>query len=387
MEEHRILEELKIVPLLTKFVRGEDLTILEEKTIEIWLNASSANRTFFEQLQDKEHVARELLKRDAAGATTSSELLKLHGRLKQRQSRYRRITIWTAAASILLFFSLTILLYRYYQSRNVSDEKVDVAMADIDPGKDQATLTFDDGRVIDLDGKTVKIDADGTTYVDGKTVSQASVQYATLTTPRKGQYKTVLADGTQVWLNAESKLKYPTKFTGKERSVELQGEGYFEVTHKPDKPFIVISRDQKLKVLGTKFNINSYDNEPAIITTLVSGSVVLTSKQDDKPVLLKPGQQGKLTAQSSVFTINNVDTEAFTAWTVSDFQFDGTSLKEVFRQLERWYDIDVDFSTIPDTKVVGTINREKKLSSVLHTLEKITDLQFKVTGRRVQIKN
>ncbi|MFS4474604.1 FecR family protein [Chryseobacterium sp. T20] len=260
-------------------------------------------------------------------------------------------------------------------------------MADIDPGKDQATLTFDDGRVIDLDGKTVKIDADGTTYVDGKTVSQASVQYATLTTPRKGQYKTVLADGTQVWLNAESKLKYPTKFTGKERSVELQGEGYFEVTHKPDKPFIVISGDQKLKVLGTKFNINSYDNEPAIITTLVSGSVVLTSKQDDKPVLLQPGQQGKLTAQSSVFTINNVDTEAFTAWTVSDFQFDGTSLKEVFRQLERWYDIDVDFSTIPDTKVVGTINREKKLSSVLHTLEKITDLQFKVTGRRVQIKN
>lgn len=139
------------------------MTVLEEKTIEIWLNESSANRAFFEELQDKDHVARELLKRDAASATTSSELLKLHGVVKKRQSHYKRVIIWTTAAAILLFFSLTILLYRYHQSRNVIDETVNMATADIDPGKDQATLTFDDGQVIDLEGKTVKSDADGVT--------------------------------------------------------------------------------------------------------------------------------------------------------------------------------------------------------------------------------
>ncbi|QQY31776.1 MULTISPECIES: FecR family protein [Chryseobacterium] len=384
MEERRILEELKIVPLLTKFVRGEDMTVLEEKTIEIWLNESSANRAFFEELQDKDHVARELLKRDAASATTSSELLKLHGVVKKRQSHYKRVIIWTTAAAILLFFSLTILLYRYHQSRNVIDETVNMATADIDPGKDQATLTFDDGQVIDLEGKTVKSDADGVTYLNGQAVSPSKMQFATLTTPRKGQYKAILPDGTTVWLNAESKLKYPTKFAGAERLVELEGEGYFEVAHNASRPFIVESKGQRVKVLGTKFNINSYTNEEYTRTTLISGSVELRNLQNELMVRLKPGEQGRFVLGG--IDVKKVDPETFIGWTDNEFQFNGAQLVEVLRQLERWYDIDVDYQNVPNAKVYATISRDKKLTSVLFALGEVTDLNFKMTGRRIEIK-
>lgn len=384
MEEHRITEELTIVPLLTKFVRGEELTALEQKTIEIWLSKSSANRQFFDELSDKERVALELLRFGAADSVSLSELDRLHGRLKKSHSRSRRVMIWTAAAAVLLFLSVTFLVYRYKQDNDVVKQAVTMATSDIDPGKDQATLTFGDGKVISLDGKPVKTDADGITYVDGKTVSQASMQYATLSTPRKGQYKTLLPDGTAVWLNSASKLKYPTQFNGDQRLVELEGEGYFEVAHDRSKPFIVVSGGQKVKVLGTKFNINSYANEPAVLTTLVSGSVELTSAAGGGSVRLKPGEQGKMI--NSGFKVSAVDVESYTAWTSNEFQFKGAPLAEVLRQLERWYDVDVDYKDVPDKKVYGTISRDKKLQSVLYALGEITDLKFNATGRRIEIR-
>lgn len=384
MEEQRILDELKIVPLLTKIVRGEDLTVLEEKTLEVWLSQSSANRAFFEQLKDDEHVARELLKRELAGASTTSELEKLHGVLKKRQSHYKPVVFWTSAAAVFLFFSLTLLLYRYYQSRQSIHETVKMATADIDPGKDQATLTFDDGQVIDLEGKTVKSDANGVTYLDGKALSASKTEFATLATPRKGQYKAVLPDGTTVWLNAESKLKYPTKFAGVERLVELEGEGYFEVTHNASHPFLVESKGQRVKVLGTRFNINSYANEEFTRTTLISGSVELRNLQNEVLVKLKPGEQGRFVLGG--IDVKKVDAESFIGWTENEFQFKGAQLMEVLRQLERWYDIDVDYKNVPNTKVYATISRDKKLTSVLYALEEITDVKFKMTGRRIEIK-
>ncbi|MDR6513685.1 FecR family protein [Chryseobacterium camelliae] len=384
MEEHSITEELTIVPLLTKYVRGEELTALEQKTIEIWLEKSSSNRLFFEELSDKERVAMELLRFGAADSINLSELHRLHGKLKKSHRHLKRVIIWTTAAAVLLFLSVTFLVYKYKQDNDLAKQAVTMATSDIDPGKDQATLTFGDGQVISLDGKAVKTDADGVTYVDGKTVSQGSVQYATLSTPRKGQYKTLLPDGTVVWLNSASKLKYPTQFNGDQRLVELQGEGYFEVAHDRSKPFIVVSGGQKVKVLGTKFNINSYANEPAVLTTLVSGSVELSSNAGGVAVRLKPGEQGKMI--NSGFKVSAVDVESYTAWTSNEFQFKGAPLAEVLRQLERWYDVDVDYKDVPDKKVYGTISRDKKLQSVLYALGEITDLKFNATGRRIEIR-
>ncbi len=385
MEEQRILEELKIVPLLTKIVRGEDLTVLEEKTVDVWLSQSSSNRAFFEQLKDKEHVARELLKRDAVAATTSEELKKLHSLInKNRPAAMRRY--WLSAAAIIFAVSVSVFLYRYFQTSSPAQNHSVTAnmVQDIEPGKEQATLTFGDGQVIDLEGKTVKTDADGVTYINGEAISPSKSQYATLTTPRKGQYKAVLPDGTTVWLNAESKLKYPTQFSGAERLVQLEGEGYFEVTHNASKPFIVESQTQRVQVLGTKFNVNSYANEEFTTTTLISGSVELRSSKDKVLVRLKPGEQGQFAPGS--ISVSKVDTEPFIAWTANEFQFKGVALAEVLRQLERWYDIEVDYKNIPSTKVHATISRDKKLNSVLYALAEITELHFKMRGRRIEIE-
>lgn len=387
MDEQRIFEEQFIVPLLTKSVRGEELTSLEKQTVDIWVKKNPNNRAVYDQLKNNEHLAKDLVNFDSAQSTTEDSLKKLHGILKKRQSNYKRVVVWTSAAAVLLFFSLSLLLYRFYQSRNVVDETVKLAIADIDPGKDQATLSFADGKTVSLNGKELKTNNDGISYLGDKAISENTNQIATLSTPRKGQYKTTLPDGTKVWLNAESSLKFPTQFTAAERNVELNGEGYFEVAHNARKPFIVTSRGQRVKVLGTKFNVNSYENETAISTTLITGSVQLTNSPNKTTVLLKPGQQGKLPSQSSTFLVDNVDTDVFTAWTSNDFKFSGTPLKEVLKQLERWYDVDVDYKKVPNVKVHGTISREKKLSTVLYTLEQITDLQFKLTGRRIEVDN
>ena len=385
MEDGKIIEELTIVPLLTKYTRGEQLTLLEEKTIEIWLSQSKANRVFFEDLKDPEKVASTFIDFDLAASTTECGLEQLHAMLDKHQSR-QNWKYWISAAAIIFTVSLSIFLYRYFQSPQSVQDRAVVMTADIDPGKEQATLSFEDGKSVELKGTPIKTDRNGTFYSDGTSIAENTVQSATLSTPRKGQYKMTLPDGTKVWLNAESSLKFPTQFTGSRREVELNGEGYFEVAHNAKKPFIVSARGQKVKVLGTKFNINSYENETAILTTLVSGSVELTNSQNSTPVLLKPGQQGTLFSLSSLFFVDDVDTEVFTAWTSNDFRFSGTPLKEVFKQLERWYDIEVDYSKVPNSKVHGTISREKKLKSVLYALEQTTDLRFKVTGRRIDIE-
>jgi ferric-dicitrate binding protein FerR (iron transport regulator) len=166
--------------------------------------------------------------------------------------------------------------------------------------------------------------------------------------------------------------------------VELEGEGYFEVTHNASRPFIVESKGQRVKVLGTKFNINSYANEEYSRTTLISGSVELRNLQNKLLVRLKPGEQGRFVLGG--IDVKKVDAESFIGWTENEFQFKGAQLAEVLRQLERWYDIDVDYKDVPHTKVYATIRRDKKLTSVLFALGEITDLNFKMSGRRIEIK-
>lgn len=386
MEDHKLIEELTIVPLLTKYVRGEELTTLEQKTIQTWVQQSPSNKSIFEDLIDREQLASDLIEFDAIESDTDNRVQRLNALLDKRKSG-SRWKGWFTAAAVIFAISVSSLLYLHFKSgNNLPNTITKTATEDILPGKDQATLTFADGQSVELKGEPIKTDINGTSYSDGTSIAKNTVQYATLSTPRKGQYKITLQDGTKVFLNAESSLKYPTQFTGNERVVELRGEGYFEVAHNATKPFIVNARHQKLKVLGTKFNVNSYENEVSIQTTLVSGKVELSNTQNTTPVILKPGQQGKLFSLSSIYFVDEVDAEAFTAWTRNDFQFNGIPLKEVFKQLERWYDIDVDYSQVPTITVHATISREKKLSSVLYALEQITNLKFDVKkGRRLTI--
>jgi len=305
-----------------------------------------------------------------------------------KPSRKNNFRIWVTvvgvAASVVVAFSL---IYRHVTNNDILTPVSKQNSGEVEPGANRATLVLENGRTFNLreDAVGIRIEQNKLTYTDGTKISSTDhVQFATLVTPRKGQYRAVLPDGTKVWLNAESSLRYPTSFVTNEREVELTGEGYFEVTPDAKRPFIVKTAKQQLKVLGTEFNLNAYTNESTTVTTLIEGSVQLMSKGSAFRQMLKPNQQASL--QESKYTINKVDVEPYSAWKDGEFRFKATPLPEVIKQLQRWYDLDVDYNGIPShIKINASINRRKKLSSVLAVLSDISNMQIKIQGRRLMV--
>jgi ferric-dicitrate binding protein FerR (iron transport regulator) len=331
---------------------------------------------------------------------TDEELLEDLVSIRQRlnlQKEESKFPIWKSlavAASIILISSLAIVLYKSnsqqpleYTKHMVKDK---VAAGNV------ATLTLSDGSTVRLDstlkgvikesGIEIANDARGNlTYVvkdnEGTNFSEA---YNTISTPRGGTYKILLPDGSKVWLNAASSLRFPLSFVKNTRKVELTGEGYFEVA-KSNKKFLVVANNAAVEVLGTHFNVNSYNNEASTNITLLEGSVKVLSS--NATALLKPGEQGEVKAQGNVIRVrNDIDTESLIAWKEGSFKFSNTDLKAIMRQLERWYDIDVDESSIPDKKFNGTISRDVKLSEVLSMIELTSNLKFKIEGRSLKMK-
>jgi len=303
-------------------------------------------------------------------------------------AKYKQMSWWkgvAAAAGVLLVLSCGFYFYREFARNRQSTPQL--AGIDIPPGTNRATLTASNGKVYQLNGakEEIVIDKESIHYKDGDTLSAKEfIQQVTLSTPKGGQYRVTLSDGTRVWLNAASSLSYPTVFNGKDRSVTLNGEAYFEVAHNASQPFIVHTPDQEVKVLGTDFNINCYKDENRTVTTLVTGSVSRVDGRQGAALQLHPGEQAVLDKANFDRTV--VDVSLYTAWKDGDFRFRATPLAEVLRQLERWYDLDVDYAGVPDDiKVHASIRRDRKLSTVLHALEKIGDIKFEVKDRNVRV--
>ena len=268
---------------------------------------------------------------------------------------------------------------------------------DIAPGGDKAILTLADGSKIVLDSaangnltkqgnvKVIKLDGQLTYNTTGSTTE---VLYNTITTPRGGQYQLILADGSKVWLNAASSLRYPATFSGKERKVELTGEGYFEVVKNAVTPFKVNVADKgEVEVLGTHFNINSYVDEAAINTTLLEGSVRVTGLKTNDSRLITPGQQAQLTANGQINIRKQVDIDEVMAWKNGKFIFQEADIKSVMRQIERWYDVEVSFrGNGTNEQFVGTIPRIVNISQILKMLEKTGAVKFEIEGKKVIVK-
>jgi len=288
------------------------------------------------------------------------------------------------AASVLILGSFSF----YMIGRLKADKTQVIELQDLQSNRQQAKLIVSDGTVYDLNGKNHEVisDKSGIRYKNGDTLAKVnSNKLVTLLTPSGGNYTLTLDDGTRVWLNAQSSLRYPTSFSGgKERVVELKGEAYFEVAHNSKQPFIVNTAIQKVKVLGTSFNINAYANENRTITTLVTGRVQINDKSDRKLHILTPQQQASNDGTS--VAVENVDTDLYTAWKEGTFRFRSTPLPVALRQIERWYDLEIDYKDIPENiRIHASISRDSNLSTVLHALEKITGLKFNVKGRSVRM--
>lgn len=372
--------------LAYKWERGL-LTASERVDFEAWYNDHDDERAELPVNYDREEMIRNRLLNQ----------LMSHMNVGHSEKKYnrRRVVSMIAAASVLLVM-LSVGAYIYINESAGFKQGLMAGSEDIDPGSNKAVLTLADGRKINLDAATdgelaeergIKITktADGQIVYEvmpTRTNGSAVISYNTIETPKGGQYKIVLPDSSRVWLNAASTLKYPTNFDPKNRTVELKGEAYFEISPDKQRPFLVKSDRQLTQVLGTQFNISAYSEEEAVKTTLVEGavSVVPASSKENKssnlPTILKPGEQS--TVLNGKMSVAKVDLIPYISWKKGVFYFDETSLVDAMRQLSRWYDVEVVYSgEVPNTYFYGEISRTKTLSAVLAILQE-GGVRFKI---------
>ncbi|MGV3767734.1 MAG: FecR domain-containing protein [Chitinophagaceae bacterium] len=308
---------------------------------------------------------------------------------------WRRFRVPAIAAAVVLVLAGAAWIGGFFEKK----EAVQVAQKtvnDAQPGSDKATLTLEDGKVIELDVasagnlatngniRVVKKGGELTYEVNDAGAMAGEMAYHKLATPRGGQFRIMLPDGSRVWLNASSSLRFPSSFAANERRVEVTGEAYFEVAKDKQRPFRVMVSGSEVEVLGTSFNIMAYSNEPSVKTTLLEGSVKMTRGTEE--ALLVPGQQ--LVEQEGKMTLKkNVDTGAEVAWKNGMFLFNGAALPQVMRQLERWYDVEVQYENgVPKGTLTGEFPRSMMLSEVLQILE-LSGVVYKIENKKLIISS
>ena len=321
--------------------------------LDAWRRESSGNERRYRAL---------LAEFRAGGADSTGNALpdaELERRWKEIQARRKagwkpalRYRAWKIAAAVAVPLMLGIGGWLYLGDRIADSGKNQIARL-----TNETKLLLPDGSEIILDASTddTRLAEHGDIALlrrDGRLIHEkqqsgsavhAGVEWGTVVVPKGNQFDLVLADGTHVWLNADSRLRYPIAFTGEERRVYLEGEGYFDVTEDAAAPFIVEAAQQTLTVLGTEFNVCAYAEENITYTTLVAGSVVLKSKAGGSGAILEPGQQASLVSGADNYSVNRVETDEIMAWRNNEFVFEGLSLENVFMKLSRWYDFEYHF--------------------------------------------
>ncbi|WP_316817611.1 FecR family protein [Pedobacter nyackensis] len=311
---------------------------------------------------------------------------------KTKGGRTLKMNRWISAAAVLLISASAVYLW-LPKSENKDNKEQVVNATPIKPGTNRAVLTLANGEKINLNDtasgqiavqsgiRIIKTPDGGLIYeaVNPTTNKNTAHDYNTIEAPLGGQWQVILPDRSHVWLNAKSRLKYPVNFRGKERKVELEGEAYFEVTKDKQRPFMVVSKNQEITVLGTHFNVNAYPEETAIKTTLIEGAVVINKKTH-----LKPGQQSIF--NQGVAKVVMADVEMETAWKNGRFIFDGQDFKTIVNNISRWYDVDISYDpALADLHIGGRISRTRNLEGVLKMLEGTGDIKIKIEGRRISM--
>lgn len=321
--------------------------------------------------------------RQAGGVLQPPETLPRVHRIHFRRSRW-----WAAAAAILVIVGGGYFLINSKKSSPTEMANLPQEQRyknDISPAKEQVIITLADGSTMVLDdagigtittqGETAVVKNDGSvSYV---TTNSATVLYNTIATGKGKTLNLKLADGTEVWLDAQSSIYFPTAFPGSDRVVEIKGQAYFEVAKNVAKPFKVRAAGQEIEVIGTHFNVNAHNG---FTTTLLEGSVILRSAQDDKGVILKPGQQAGVDKK-----IVNADLDEVMAWKNGLFQFNESSVEEIMAQLSRWYDIEVVYKDKINKAFVAKISRDMPVSKLLGLLEMTKQIKFVIEGNKVTV--
>ncbi len=379
--------------LLTRYLDG-NCTPAEVEELLAWLNTPEARRAALTTMQEdfERTMSTPVSVPEAMSNRVETRLLQEISKNKVVPMYQQRRKKWLAAAAAMT--ALVVSAGYFIKHHRVQPAVVQpiVHVTDIKPGSDKAILTLADGTQVTLDSAGHQVIAQGGTqirqkngqlqYVAAGNATQAVI-YNMLRVPRGGQFKLVLPDGTTVWLNAASSLRYPTAFTDGTRTVEIEGQAYFEVAQNSNKPFMVQAGKTTIQVLGTGFDIMSYPDEKEQRTTLVDGAVKVISGKTEK--ILKPGQQVALDNETGVATVQDADVQGVIAWKTGFFEFDNVSLATVLRQLGRWYDLDIDNRYLHNNaRLGGRISRNLPLSEILPML-KSAGADFHLNGRTLTV--
>lgn len=380
-----------IAELLSKKVKNQ-ISSEEEEVLQDWLKEKEENTALFAKISGNQHLLNQqeiyqLFDKQEAWSSLEQGLFPS----KVIRLNHRRFLRYAASIALPLMIGIVyyFMIYAVPTPLSAIDEF-------IKPGEQKATLVLSNGVALDLEKEDIQLKIEEgkaeivnqnneLTYTPLDTVIVSPVTiYNELITPRGGSYNVTLADGTKVWLNAASTLKFPVAFTDSTRQIYLEGEAFFEVAHN-GKPFIVNSGDMNVEVLGTSFNISAYLNEEDSKTTLVEGSIKLTIPEVSR--ILVPNQQAIHSSHKKGMTIQTVNTSRYTSWLNGKIEFSNENLDVVMKRLARWYDFSYSFENpaARNYHFSGRIENSQPLSSILEMLQKTTDVKLEIEDQTIVI--
>ena len=368
----------------------ETLTPEEEAEFQQWLDVSVANRILLDRIRDERSLLDKI--RFAEKNDKEKGWCNIQKKIRKRPGIIIRFARY--AAVLIAVVLIGVAVYQVVDYRKEGDNELLVRKQPMSTkGGYKAYLELATGErlVLDsisnvttrLEGAVIKAENKGTVIVNEQKTDSVieKMEYNRLVIPRGGEYKIVLADGSQVWINSQSVLEFPARFVGKERRVKLIGEAYFEVSKNAEKPFIVEIGDKEVQVLGTSFNVNDYDGR--FVTTLVTGRVDVRVGKNS--YILDPSMQ--ICVENGEVALKNVETKEFTAWKDGLFVFKKQKLQDVLDILSRWYDIDVFYQNadLKDLHFTGTIERHNDIADVVKFLEKTDMVNFTINGKTLVV--
>ncbi|MEG2278150.1 MAG: DUF4974 domain-containing protein [Odoribacter sp.] len=384
------MDQNKLTELVLSYVKKE-ITPEDYQILLQWVQESPSHQQLFNQIVQIYRNSRQIDCWDQIDEKQAWQQISNH-LSRPAIKRPHHIRQWLSYAATFILLLSTIITFYFVQNRSTYEQS---SIVQIIPGTKKAILYLSDGsqKMLSNDSTQILTEKNGTiieftkehqiAYHSNNQTSDTIV-YNTIVVPRGGEYSMILVDGTKVWLNAESELKYPIVFNKEKREVFLKGEAYFEVQKETNRPFLVQSKYNRIEVLGTKFNVSAYENNSSISTTLLQGCVKVSNSHTN--CILKPGEQAISNKQN--LQIQKVDASIFTSWVKGIFEFEDMPLGEITEQLGRWYDIefiyaDNNFRTINFT---GAATRYKDLNFILDMIEQISKVKFTIIGKSILIE-
>lgn len=363
----------------------------EQQLLDEWLRESSSHRDYYSKAEQFYRQGSSNPKADPERAWQA------FGERERSSRRKKFIQKLGIAASVALLLAASASVF-YLQTKAPTQLATSEQHSLMQPGVGKATLFLDDGRIFELnnagstaiqtEGVDISNTENGLAYAASSSES-TNLNYSILRVPRGGEYVLTLPDGTHVWMNSESSIRFPIRFASHERKVELQGQAYFEVAHDNDRPFLVWSGNQQIQVLGTQFDLKAYQNDETMTTTLVRGRVRINLKNNPEvQQILSPNEQCTFNKTDNSLTKRKIETMSFVSWRSGQLMFENEELGEIMKSLSRWYDVEVVFASerARHMRFTGTLMRYDDISEVVNKIAKTNEIKIHVNENRIRVE-